>query len=127
MGVAAIAQVFGDVIDAPAAETRALVARQIRRCPVIEFGPIKILVRFCRAQGVERRMARAAVTEAIDDVRAAIPVSGLAGIGLEIVGVEIEKIPTLYHESKVQWKAQIVRWRGVTDRRRGFQIGQDGV
>ena len=80
VGIAAVAQVFGDIVDTPGTEAGAIVSRQVRRDPVFEPGAVERLAGFVGTEHVLGRMTAAAMTEAVDDIGTAIPFGGLAGI-----------------------------------------------
>ena len=100
---------------------------QVRRDPVIESAALEVPAGFICAERVLRRMAAAAMAQAVDEIGAAIPFGRLAGIGLEIMRVQVQQIPTLDHGAKVERERQIVFWRRVFDRRRGLQKSQNRI
>ena len=73
MRIAARCQELGDIVDAPIPQANACIAGEVRRNPVIEFTALQFLLGFVGAEGILGRVAGAAVTKAIDEVGAPIP------------------------------------------------------
>src|ERR1700742_4785694 len=91
--IAARCEKLSDVIGAPVSQAGAGVGSEVGSHPVIQVAAVELQLGLIRTEGVFRRMTGAAVSEARDEVRASIPFSRLAGVGLEFMAVQEERVP----------------------------------
>src|SRR6185437_15267914 len=84
---------------------------QRRRAPVLGIAAFEPFTSFLGAGKIARRVTRAAVREALDEVRAAIPLGALPLIGDEASGIEVEPFPYAKQRTDAGGKDQPVRRR----------------
>ena len=125
-GVAAALQIFGDVFHAPGFQAAALGAVQPRREHAVDASAAVGLAVFVRAEQVLRRMAGAAMRDALDQIAAAIPLRALLLVRHQNAGLEEQPVPAAHHDAIVERPAQLGRTRRMAHRRQRRQIGADG-
>ena len=125
----AILQQRLDVLDVPVAQTRFLVRRERRCVPVLQRN--QAARKGCRidraAHGVDRGVAHAAVAEAFDQVRAAVPFDRLGRIRLVLAFTEEQRAPADQQVAVVEREFQFVRTARHIDRGDRAQVRIDRI
>ena len=124
-GIAASAEILGDIVDAPGFQPAARSAIQPRREPAVHRAAAIGLSALVRAEDVFGRVASAAMRRAGDQVAAAIPFRGFLLVRLEYAGPKEQIIPAAHHQAIVERPAQF-RWPPlVAKRSKRAKIGAD--
>src|SRR2546430_2272267 len=76
--------------------------------PALGFSAGETLVLFLGAERVARRMAGAAMAEALDEIRAAVPLRIARRIGLEDARLEIARLPYADQGAHIEGKDELV-------------------
>ena len=113
LAVAAALQIFDDVFHAPGFQPAARGAVEPRREHALHAAAAIGLAAFVGAKHVLRRVAGAAMADALDQIAAAIPFRALLLVRLQNAGLEEQPVPAAHHDAIVQRPAQFGRRRGV--------------
>src|SRR5262245_28306338 len=95
--------------------------------PAFGFAAAEALVRRFRAQYVSRRVARAAMRQAVDQVGAMVELRGASLVGFESAFSEEEKLPDRDEAANVEREGQVVRRSLRGDGLARHQEGVDGA
>ncbi len=96
---------------------------QGRRFPALGKAAGEIGIALLGAERVARRMAAAAMAEALDEIGAAVPLLGFGGIGLEFARPVEQRIPARKQRAEVEREGERIRRRRGAHRRLGHQVG----
>src|SRR5262249_57360436 len=77
-----------------------------------------------RAESIARAVTLGAMAWSIDEIRAAIPLVRLGGIGLEPLPVEKKEFPAAEHAADLEIERQVVLARLAFHRRQRLEIGK---
>ncbi len=119
----------GDILRRPAAHACMHVVGKRRRIPVQhrDHAARQCLRRARGAQGVARRVARGAMTQAFDQISATVPLYRLARIRFLHARLEVQRTPRRLQRPLVVRKVHLGRPVGLPDGRDAAQIGEQGV
>src|SRR5437879_1625104 len=106
-GVAAALQILRDVFHAPGFQATALSAVQPRREHACDPPAAILLAALAGAKHVLRRMAGAAMRDALDQVAAAIPFRALLLVRRQNAGLEEQPVPAAHHDAIIERPAQL--------------------
>nr|GEZ34032.1 hypothetical protein [Tanacetum cinerariifolium] len=118
-------QVADDVGFAPRADAVMAVGGDVRRHPVLQVRTAEELIVLVPANQVLRRVARAAVAQAFNQVSAAVPLLGLVRIGLEFALLEVDQVPCDEAGAHVERERQLIGLDLVVHRVDGFEVRKD--
>ena len=132
------AQVADQVLPAPAADTAVDIRGDVRRMPGTQVCPAQFFRQLLGHQQVARRMAGAAVGQALRQVGAAVPFGAPCRIRLERFFVQKQQVPARHRQADIERERQLGGCRrGGIDRRhavheisvqrRQVGVGQLGV
>jgi hypothetical protein len=113
------------LVVGPAADALAHVVGNIRRQPAADVGAREGVLALHGAEPVARRVALAAMAEALDQIGAAVDLRGPVRVGRKRAGAEEQLAPECERGADVEWKAQRVGLARRVDRREREQVGLD--
>ena len=102
---------------------RGICGRQWRRDPVVDHGTAVCVAGLLRSQQVARRMAGAAVAQALREIGATIPLRALRDIRFEAAGPEKQQLPSRLQVADVERKRDAVRLCRRVNGRSGHEVG----
>jgi hypothetical protein len=119
-------QVLDDLVLAPRAEARALVAVEAHGVPTFPLAALEPVLLLHGAQDVLGAVACRAVPGPLDEIRPPVPLLRFLRVRLEGPGLEEQRVPTGHRLAHAERPRELRLLRLLAHRPEGIEVGLDG-